>query len=92
MAAVLLRGIRLQPLSRSSGWRGAPPGVRGYRPGKRLPASPTPSLLYSTSSPAGKGVGIVGRFLRRQVYLLLILGGVSTGALLLVSEMVPFWM
>ena len=88
MAAVMLRGIRLQPLARSPGWRGITPGVRGYRPKKhprlqtRLPV--TPSLVYSTSSPR-KGFGVVGRFLRRQIYLVLLLGGVSTGALLLVS-------
>jgi optic atrophy protein 1 len=87
MAAVMLRGIRLQPLARSPGWRGVAPGVRGYRPKRhprlqtRLPV--TPSLVYSTSSP-GKGFGVVGRFLRRQIYLVLLLGGVSTGALLLV--------
>ena len=85
MAAVMLRGIRLQPLARSPGWRGVAPGVRGYRHPRlqtRLPV--TPSLVYSTSSP-GKGFGVVGRFLRRQIYLVLLLGGVSTGALLLVS-------
>ena len=89
MAAVLLRGVRL---SRSSGWRGGAPGLRACRskrqPGLPIRLSATPTLLYSTSSP-GKGLGVVGRFVRRQVYLVLLLGGVSAGALLLVSS--PFF-
>lgn len=44
----------------------------------------SPSTLYSTS-PVGKGASLVGRFVKRQAYILLLVGGISSGALLLVG-------
>lgn len=79
MAARLLR---CRSLLRTYGKLGTASGVRAM---KRYP----PCLLslaasYSTP-PVGRGFGLVGRFVKRQVYLVLVVGGVSAGALLLVS-------
>lgn len=49
-----------------------------------LVLSNTPSTPYS-SSPSGRAASMVGRFVKRQAYILLLVGGISSGALLLVG-------
>lgn len=83
MSARLLRCKSLTPLLRSSGRLCTASGPRVV---VRSPTflSRRTSALYS-SSPAGRGVAMVGQFVKRQAYFVLLVGGVSAGALLLVS-------
>lgn len=86
MAARIPRFRSTVPLLRSSGrlWATLRRPVAMHR---SLVLSNSPSTLYSTS-PAGRAASVVGRFVKRQTYILLLVGGISSGALLLVSAAV----
>ena len=82
MAAMLLRCRSCLPLLRAYGRLGTTSRTRALK--RYPPCALSLTAPYSTP-PVGRGFGMVGRFVKRQVYLVLLVGGVSAGALLLVS-------